>query len=77
MNEPATVPAETATVSGEPAPAPAEPAPAAWERDPRVRATHRRFLIAIALLCVLLGAIGFAYARWLMTQPIPLKIPGH
>lgn len=77
MNEPATVPAETATVSGEPAPAPAEPAPAARERDPRVRATHRRVLIAIALLCVLLGAIGFAYARWLMTQPIPLKIPGH
>ena len=63
MNEPA-------TVAG-------EPAPIARERDPRVRSTHRRVLIAIAVVCVLLGAIGFAYARWLMTQPIPLKIPGH
>ena len=70
MNEPAPAAAKTAAVTG-------EPAPAARERDPRVRATHRRVLIAIALLCVLLGAIGFVYARWLMTQPIPLKVPGH
>ncbi|HKO22584.1 MAG TPA: hypothetical protein VJX91_08005 [Candidatus Eisenbacteria bacterium] len=47
------------------------------ERDPRVRAKHRRVLLAIAVLCVLLAAIGFVYARWLMTQPLPLKIPGH
>ena len=54
MNEPAPV----ATATGEPATV-AEHATAARERDPRVRATHRRVLIAIALLCVLLGAIGF------------------
>ena len=47
------------------------------ERDPRVRATHRRVLLAIAIACVLLAAIGYVYARWLMTQPLPLKIPGH
>lgn len=47
------------------------------ERDPRVRAKHRRVLMAIALGCVLLAAIGFVYARWLMTQPLPLQIPGH
>jgi hypothetical protein len=46
------------------------------ERDPRVRATHRRVLVAIAIGCLLLAAIGYVYARWLMTQPIPLKIPG-
>jgi hypothetical protein len=77
LNEPAAVAAKNATVAGEPTTTAAEPALAARERDPRVRATHRRVLIAIAFLCVLLGAIGFAYARWLMTQPIPLKIPGH
>jgi len=47
------------------------------ERDPRVRATHRRVLFAIAIACVLLAAIGYVYARWLMTQPLPLKVPGH
>jgi hypothetical protein len=57
-----------------PAPAVAEPP---RERDPRVRARHRRVLLAIAVLCVLLAAIGFVYARWLMTQPLPLKVPGH
>jgi len=57
-----------------PAPSVAEPP---RERDPRVRATHRRVLLAIAVLCVLLAAIGFVYARWLMTQPLPLKVPGH
>lgn len=56
------------------APAAAEPH---RERDPRVRAKHRRVLLAIAIGCVLLAAIGFVYARWLMTQPLPLKIPGH
>jgi hypothetical protein len=34
-------------------------------------------LLAITVLCVLLAAIGFVYARWLMTQPLPLKVPGH
>jgi hypothetical protein len=57
-----------------PAPAVAE---SPRERDPRVRAMHRRVLLAIAVLCVLLAAIGFVYARWLMTQPLPLKVPGH
>lgn len=47
------------------------------ERDPRVRATHRRVLVAIAIACALLAAVGFVYARWLMTQPLPLKVPGH
>ena len=47
------------------------------ERDPRVRATHRRVLVAIAVVCVLLAAIGYVYARWLMTQPLPIKVPGH
>jgi hypothetical protein len=57
--------------------APAEgAAEAPRERDPRVRATHRRALLAIAIGCLLLAAIGYVYARWLMTQPIPLKIPG-
>ena len=60
---------------------PKAPDPAAGEtpreRDPRVRATHRRVLLAIAVACVLLAAIGYVYARWLMTQPLPLKIPGH
>jgi hypothetical protein len=55
------------------APAPAE---AHKERDPRVRATHRRVLLAIAIGCVLLAAIGYVYAHWLMTQPIPIKVPG-
>jgi hypothetical protein len=77
LNEPGAVTAENAMAAGEPATAADEPASAPRERDPRVRATHRRVLIAIALLCVVLGAIGFAYARWLMTQPIPPKIPGH
>ena len=73
MNETTTAaPAGTAT-----APAPAEAvAEAPRERDPRVRATHRRVLLAIAIGCVLLAAIGYVYARWLMTQPIPIKIPG-
>jgi len=57
-----------------PAPAVAE---SPRERDPRLRAMHRRVLLAIAVLCVLLAAIGFVYARWLMTQPLPLKVPGH
>ena len=71
MNETRTAaPAGTATV-----PAPVE-AEAPRERDPRVRATHRRVLLAIAIGCVLLAAIGYVYARWLMTQPIPIKIPG-
>ena len=47
------------------------------ERDPRVRATHRRVLLVIAIACVLLATIGYVYARWLMTQPLPLKVPGH
>lgn len=69
MNETTTAaPAGTATV-----PPPVE---APRERDPRVRATHRRVLLAIAIGCVLLAAIGYVYARWLMTQPIPIKIPG-
>jgi len=55
----------------------AAPVETSRERDPRVRATHRRVLLAIAIACVLLGAIGYVYARWLMTQPLPLKIPGH
>jgi hypothetical protein len=38
---------------------------------------HRRVLLAIAIGCVLLAAIGYVYARWLMTQPLPLKVPGH
>ncbi|HEU4940258.1 MAG TPA: hypothetical protein VFT97_01435 [Candidatus Eisenbacteria bacterium] len=73
MNETTTAaPAGTATV-----PPPAEAvAEAPRERDPRVRATHRRVLLAIAIGCVLLAAIGYVYARWLMTQPIPIKIPG-
>ena len=59
------------------APAAAAPVETPRERDPRVRATHRRVLLAIAIACVLLAAIGYVYARWLMTQPLPLKIPGH
>jgi len=70
---------EITTASG-PAGTAAAPAPAVAEahreRDPRVRATHRRVLLAIAIGCVLLAAIGYVYARWLMTQPIPIKIPG-
>jgi hypothetical protein len=72
---------EITTASG-PAGAAAAPTPveaateAHKERDPRVRATHRRALLAIAVGCVLLAAIGYVYARWLMTQPIPIKIPG-
>ena len=69
----------TAAGSGGPAPAPAPAETAAEapkERDPRVRATHRRVLVAIAIGCLLLAAIGYVYARWLMTQPIPIKVPG-
>jgi len=62
------------TTTAAPAPAPVD---TPRERDPRVRATHRRVLFAIAIACVLLAAIGYVYARWLMTQPLPLKIPGH
>ncbi|HEX5030585.1 MAG TPA: hypothetical protein VFX78_03890 [Candidatus Eisenbacteria bacterium] len=47
------------------------------ERDPRVRATHRRVLLAIAIACLLLAAIGYVYARWMMTQPLPIKVPVH
>ena len=53
------------------------PAETPRERDPRVRAAHRRVLLAIAVACLFLAAIGYVYARWLMTQPLPLKIPGH
>lgn len=75
MNEITTVadPAGTAAASA-PADAVTE---GPKERDPRVRATHRRVLLAIAIGCVLLAAIGYVYARWLMTQPIPIKVPGH
>jgi hypothetical protein len=72
---------EITTAAG-PAATAAAPAPvgavaeAPKERDPRVRATHRRALLVIAIGCVLLAAIGYVYARWLMTQPIPIKIPG-
>jgi len=66
------------TMEASPAEAPAPAvAESPRERDPRVRAMHRRVLLAIAVLCVLLAAIGFVYARWLMTQPLPLKVPGH
>jgi anti-sigma-K factor RskA len=65
---------ETTTAAPAAATAPVE---TPRERDPRVRAMHRRVLLAIAIACVLLAAIGYVYARWLMTQPLPLKIPGH
>ena len=64
-----------AATTAEPAATPVAETPR--ERDPGVRAKHRRVLLAIAIGCVLLAAIGFVYARWLMTQPLPLKIPGH
>jgi hypothetical protein len=71
---------EITTASGPAGTAAAAPVDAVTEapreRDPRVRATHRRVLLAIAIGCVLLAAIGYVYARWLMTQPIPIKVPG-
>jgi hypothetical protein len=67
----------TTASGGAAAPAPTETAAEMpKESDPRVRATHRRVLVAIVIGCLLLAAIGYVYARWLMTQPIPIKVPG-
>ena len=37
--------------------------------DARVRSKNRKALLALTVLCVILGTLGFLFARWLMTLP--------
>lgn len=45
-------------------------------QDPKVREKNRKALVALAAVCLILGALGFIFARWLFTLPSVVK-PGH
>jgi hypothetical protein len=38
-------------------------------QDTRTRSKNRKALIALTVLCLILGTLGFLFARWLFTLP--------
>jgi len=38
-------------------------------QDPRMRSKNRKALIALTVLCLVLGTLGFLFAAWLFTLP--------
>ena len=45
--------------------------------DARVRSKNRKALIALTVLCLILGTLGFLVARWLFTLPSVAPPGGH
>lgn len=56
------------TGSGMTDPAVTSPAPEG-ARSAALQARLRKMLVAIVVMCVALGAAGFAFVRWMMTLP--------